>query len=139
MPCHTCHATLVYLSPPDHLQGMIPGFSPDFMSKGLKRLMTIMDSMNDQGVCVTWIWILPLLTCVISYTSLTHILTHTHPHPYTPSPIPSPLFSHSWIILKGQSCLVSSMFVQYMWPGGRALVCGRFRSSSPSTPSLLSW
>ena len=48
------------LSPPDRLQGMIPGFSPDFMSKGneresmarLKRLMTIMDSMNDQGVCV---------------------------------------------------------------------------------------
>ena len=38
-------------------QGMIPGFSPDFMSKGneresmakLKRLMTMMDSMNDQG------------------------------------------------------------------------------------------
>lgn len=36
---------------------MIPGFSPDFMSKGteqesmarLKRLMTIMDSMNDSG------------------------------------------------------------------------------------------
>ena len=36
---------------------MIPGFSPDFMSKGneresmakLKRLMTMMDSMNDQG------------------------------------------------------------------------------------------
>ena len=44
---------------------MIPGFSPDFMSKGneresmakLKRLMTIMDSMNDQG---------------------THTHTHTH-------------------------------------------------------------
>ena len=38
---------------------MIPGFSPDFMSKGneresmarLKRLMTIMDSMNDEGTC----------------------------------------------------------------------------------------
>ena len=37
---------------------MIPGFSPDFMSKGneresmakLKRLMTMMDSMNDQGI-----------------------------------------------------------------------------------------
>ena len=36
---------------------MIPGFSPDFMSKGneresmakLKRLMTMMDSMNDGG------------------------------------------------------------------------------------------
>lgn len=36
---------------------MIPGFSQDFMSKGseqesmarLKRLMTIMDSMNDGG------------------------------------------------------------------------------------------
>lgn len=39
------------------LQGMIPGFSQDFMSKGteqesmarLKKLMTIMDSMNDSG------------------------------------------------------------------------------------------
>ena len=39
------------------VQGMIPGFSSDFMSKGteqesmarLKRLMTIMDSMNDAG------------------------------------------------------------------------------------------
>lgn len=38
-------------------QGMIPGFGSDFMSKGneqesmarLKKLMTIMDSMNDQG------------------------------------------------------------------------------------------
>lgn len=38
-------------------QGMIPGFGTDFMSKGneqesmarLKKLMTIMDSMNDQG------------------------------------------------------------------------------------------
>ncbi len=41
------------------LQGMIPGFGTDFMSKGneqesmtrLKKLMTIMDSMNDQGMC----------------------------------------------------------------------------------------
>ena len=40
-----------------YLQGMIPGFGTDFMSKGneqesmarLKKLMTIMDSMNDQG------------------------------------------------------------------------------------------
>ena len=38
-------------------QGMIPGFSSDFMTKGneqesmarLKKLMTIMDSMNDEG------------------------------------------------------------------------------------------
>jgi signal recognition particle subunit SRP54 len=38
-------------------QGMIPGFSSDFMTKGgeqesmarLKKLMTIMDSMNDKG------------------------------------------------------------------------------------------
>ena len=36
----------------------MPGFGPDFMSKGneresvkrLKRLMTIMDSMNDEGM-----------------------------------------------------------------------------------------
>ena len=42
------------------LQGMLPGFGPDFLSKGneresmarLKRMMTIMDSMSDQGVCV---------------------------------------------------------------------------------------
>jgi hypothetical protein len=41
-------------------QGMIPGFSQDFLSKGseqesmarLKRLMTIMDSMNDGGECM---------------------------------------------------------------------------------------
>ena len=47
-------------------QGMIPGFGTDFMSKGneqesmarLKKLMTIMDSMNDQGN--------------------THTQTHTH-------------------------------------------------------------
>lgn len=39
------------------VKGMIPGFGTDFMSKGneqesmarLKKLMTIMDSMNDQG------------------------------------------------------------------------------------------
>ena len=39
-------------------QGMIPGFSNDFISKGneqesvarLKRLMTMMDSMNDTGI-----------------------------------------------------------------------------------------
>ncbi|KAH7972963.1 hypothetical protein HPB52_019611 [Rhipicephalus sanguineus] len=39
-------------------KGMIPGFSSDFMTKGneqesmgrLKKLMTIMDSMNDQGM-----------------------------------------------------------------------------------------
>ena len=38
-------------------QGMIPGFSSDFLSRGneqesmarLKKLMTIMDSMNDEG------------------------------------------------------------------------------------------
>lgn len=42
------------------LQGMIPGFSQDFMSKGseqesmarLKKLMTIMDSMNDTGIAL---------------------------------------------------------------------------------------
>jgi hypothetical protein len=44
---------------------MIPGFGTDFMSKGneqesmarLKKLMTIMDSMNDQGKMVDYlIW-----------------------------------------------------------------------------------
>jgi len=40
-------------------QSMIPGLGGDFMTKGseqesmarLKKLMTIMDSMNDQGWC----------------------------------------------------------------------------------------
>ena len=39
---------------------MIPGLGGDFMTKGseqesmarLKKLMTIMDSMNDQGLCI---------------------------------------------------------------------------------------
>lgn len=39
------------------VQGMLPGFSTDFLTKGgeqesmarLKRLMTMMDSMSDQG------------------------------------------------------------------------------------------
>ena len=39
------------------VQGMLPGFGSDFLSKGneresmarLKKLMTIMDSMSDQG------------------------------------------------------------------------------------------
>ncbi len=47
----------VLLHEPAELQSMIPGFGPDFMTKGneqesvarLKRLMTIMDSMNDHG------------------------------------------------------------------------------------------
>lgn len=42
---------------------MIPGFGTDFMSKGneqesmarLKKLMTIMDSMNDQGKMVDYL------------------------------------------------------------------------------------
>ncbi|XP_020281144.1 signal recognition particle 54 kDa protein [Pseudomyrmex gracilis] len=46
---------IMKMGPFSQLMGMIPGFSPDFMSKGteqesmarLKRLMTIMDSMND--------------------------------------------------------------------------------------------
>ena len=46
------------MGPFSQIMGMIPGFSQDFMTKGceqesqarLKKLMTIMDSMNDQ-VC----------------------------------------------------------------------------------------
>jgi len=46
---------IMKMGPFKQIIGMIPGFSPDFMSKGneresmarLKRLMTIMDSMND--------------------------------------------------------------------------------------------
>ncbi|CAH1968078.1 unnamed protein product [Acanthoscelides obtectus] len=47
---------IMKMGPFSQIMGMIPGFSQDFMSKGseqesmarLKRLMTIMDSMNDQ-------------------------------------------------------------------------------------------
>lgn len=47
---------IMKMGPINQIIGMIPGFSPDFMSKGneresmarLKRLMTIMDSMNDE-------------------------------------------------------------------------------------------
>jgi len=60
----------------------MPGFGPDFMSKGneresvkrLKRLMTIMDSMNDEGMYVwmcakmapvhTWHEPLPLVNII---------------------------------------------------------------------------
>nr|Q8MZJ6.1 RecName: Full=Signal recognition particle subunit SRP54; AltName: Full=Signal recognition particle 54 kDa protein [Geodia cydonium]AAM23234.1 signal recognition particle 54 kD protein [Geodia cydonium] len=46
---------IMKMGPFNQIIGMIPGFSPDFMSKGneresmakLKRLMTMMDSMND--------------------------------------------------------------------------------------------
>ena len=42
---------------------MIPGFSSDFLTKGgeqesmarLKKLMTIMDSMNDEGITFIYI------------------------------------------------------------------------------------
>ena len=45
------------MGPFNQIMGMIPGFPADFMSKGneresmarLKKLMTIMDSMNDGG------------------------------------------------------------------------------------------
>lgn len=57
---------------------MIPGFSQDFMSKGteqesmarLKRIMTIMDSMNDSGnfllIKFNYPYKLILLKCEIS-------------------------------------------------------------------------
>ena len=69
---------------------MIPGFSPDFMSKGneresmarLKRLMTIMDSMNDDGrrsliqfTTIQYRLFLPLLSLSLSLS-----LSHTHTH-----------------------------------------------------------
>ncbi|KAJ4918444.1 hypothetical protein JOQ06_000754 [Pogonophryne albipinna] len=48
---------IMKMGPFGQIMGMIPGFGTDFMSKGneqesmsrLKKLMTIMDSMNDQG------------------------------------------------------------------------------------------
>lgn len=44
-----------------YFQGMLPGFSTDFLTKGgeqesmarLKRLMTIMDSMTDEGILLS--------------------------------------------------------------------------------------
>merc|ERR1719342_1007091 len=47
---------IMKMGPFGQIMGMIPGFSQDFMTKGseqesmarLKRLMTMMDSMNDQ-------------------------------------------------------------------------------------------
>lgn len=46
-----------FINSSTNFQSMIPGFGPDFMSKGneqesqsrLKKLMTIMDSMSDAG------------------------------------------------------------------------------------------
>ena len=48
------------MGPFSQIMGMIPGFSQDFMTKGceqesqarLKKLMTIMDSMNDQVLLI---------------------------------------------------------------------------------------
>ena len=48
---------IMKMGPFNQIIGMIPGFPTDFMTKGneresmsrLKRLMTIMDSMSDQG------------------------------------------------------------------------------------------
>lgn len=48
---------IMKMGPFSQIMGMIPGFSQDFMTKGgeqesmarLKKLMTIMDSMNDGG------------------------------------------------------------------------------------------
>lgn len=56
---------------------MIPGFSQDFMSKGteqesvarLKRLMTIMDSMNDAGYFPLYF----LITKMIVYYTRTSV------------------------------------------------------------------
>lgn len=58
------------------LQGMLPGFSTDFLTKGgeqesmarLKRLMTIMDSMTDEGKLISnfqFRMLLLLLICFI--------------------------------------------------------------------------
>lgn len=52
---------IMKLGPFNQIMGMIPGFSQDFMTKGseqesmarLKKLMTIMDSMNDGGTVIS--------------------------------------------------------------------------------------
>ena len=51
---------IMKMGPFSQIMGMIPGFSQDFMTKGgeqesmarLKKLMTIMDSMNDGGTAI---------------------------------------------------------------------------------------
>ena len=51
---------IMKMGPFSQIMGMIPGFSQDFMTKGgeqesmarLKKLMTIMDSMNDGGTTI---------------------------------------------------------------------------------------
>ena len=49
---------IMKMGPINQIMGMIPGFSTDFLTKGgekesaarLKRMMCIMDSMNDKGI-----------------------------------------------------------------------------------------
>lgn len=62
---------------------MIPGFSQDFMSKGteqesmarLKRLMTIMDSMNDSGLyCLRYHFNVFFYDDSISFSALFNVL-----------------------------------------------------------------
>ena len=58
---------------------MIPGFSQDFLSKGseqesmarLKRVMTIMDSMNDGGIIFKNIS--KILVYLLTYVNILHI------------------------------------------------------------------
>ena len=59
IPRYEQFTNVMKMGPFSQIMGMIPGFSQDFMTKGceqesqarLKKLMTIMDSMNDQVVC----------------------------------------------------------------------------------------
>ena len=54
---------IMKMGPFSQVMGMIPGFGQEFMTKGneqesmarLKKLMTIMDSMNDFGK--VWFWL----------------------------------------------------------------------------------
>jgi signal recognition particle subunit SRP54 len=49
---------IMKMGPFGQIMNMIPGFPPDFMSKGgeqesmsrLKKMMTVMDSMSDDGI-----------------------------------------------------------------------------------------
>lgn len=63
---------------------MIPGFSQDFMSKGteqesmarLKRIMTIMDSMNDSGnfILIKFSYLYKLILLKYEISTFMHIV-----------------------------------------------------------------
>lgn len=67
---------------------MIPGFGSDFMTKGneqesmarLKKLMTIMDSMNDQGILCISATLIDLLHLYTQFYHLFYSISPTSVH-----------------------------------------------------------